>query len=344
MQGFRARRPRLTEARYLSILLPVPMASPFSSLVRRVLSFATRHPWAVLAVTGAAVRALRLLRDAPRDRHGPHEPSSEGRRSHPPCGALRRDGGETDVLVVAIRGTDLFRLDALGAFSGAIDAIAALPGITSIISPFSLPTFQRAADGRLQILPLSEGREAPRDEAALAAYVARVKATRYAENLVVSDDGGLLACFVQVETGRDPAPVLDGVRRAMDGIDLEGVTTHVTGANRVRGAHAILPWTRRRPPARARDGGHSLLLLARVPDGARRVPAPLGGAPGHALVRGAHGPARSEAHPGLRRGPAAHPHLRQRVRDLRDERILPDEPPPRAAGRSARGSTKRSAT
>ncbi|MCX7029539.1 MAG: MMPL family transporter [Spirochaetes bacterium] len=205
------------------------MNSAFSSVVRRLLSFATRHPWPLIAATGAvtvlcAFFATRLEIDT--DLSGLLPKDAEVTR------LVEHYGGkvaETDVLVIAIRGPDLLRLDALGAFSDAIDAIAVMPGVTAVISPFSLPTFQRAADGRLQVVPLSEGRKAPRDEAGLAAFEARLSATRYARNLVVSPDGGLLACFVQVEAKRDPTPLLAEVRRAMDGIDLEGVTTHVTG-------------------------------------------------------------------------------------------------------------------
>jgi predicted RND superfamily exporter protein len=205
------------------------MNSPFSSLVRRLLSFATRHPWPVIAATAALSAILgffatRLQIDT--DLAGLLPQNAEVTR------LVERYGGtvaQTDVLVVALRGRDLLRLDVLGGFSDAIDAIAGMPGVTGIISPFSLPTFQRSADGRLQVVPLAEGRTAPRDEAGLAAFKARLAATRYARNLVVSDDRGMLACFVQVETVRDPAPLLAGVRRAMDGIDAEGVTTHITG-------------------------------------------------------------------------------------------------------------------
>ncbi|MCK7490752.1 MAG: hypothetical protein MZW92_02420 [Comamonadaceae bacterium] len=52
------------------------MRGTLASLTRRSPSFATRHPWPVLAVTAARDGPLRLRRDAPRDRHRPHRPSA----------------------------------------------------------------------------------------------------------------------------------------------------------------------------------------------------------------------------------------------------------------------------
>jgi predicted RND superfamily exporter protein len=233
MQGFPALRrgvaARLTAFRRLPILLPAPMNGAFGPLARRALSISTRHPWAVLAATAAltvffAFFATRIQIDTDLANLLPKD--AEVNRT------IERYAGEaagSRLLVVAIEGEGLFDLGTLAGFSAALDAIAALPGVTGEITPFNLPTFQRSGDGRLQIAPLSTGRTAPADEAGLAGFRARLAATRYARNLVASADGQMLAAFVQVAAAADAADLMSGVRTAIERAARPGVATRVTG-------------------------------------------------------------------------------------------------------------------
>ena len=115
------------------------------------------------------------------------------------------DAAGNRLLVVAVEGDALFEPATLAGFSAALEAVAALPGVTGVVTPFNLPTFQRAADGRLQVVTLAPERVAPADAAGIAAFRSRLAATRYARNLVASADGTLLAAFAQVAPDADAA-------------------------------------------------------------------------------------------------------------------------------------------
>lgn len=200
------------------------------SLLSRILSFPRRHPWPVIAAT-AALSALfgffatRLRVDTDLANLLPKD--TEVYRLIERYGAGQAD---SSALVVAVRGDELFRPDVLAGFAETLEAIAALPGVTAVVSPFSLPTFRRSAEGRLEIVPLAEGGAAPRDAAGVAAFRARLAATRYARNLVVSADGTLLAGFVQVAVDADREILMRSVRAAMaPAASASAVTTHVTG-------------------------------------------------------------------------------------------------------------------
>lgn len=200
------------------------------SLLGRILSYPTRHPWPVIAATAAltavfAFFATRLRVDTDLANLLPKD--TEVYRLIERYGAGQAD---SSALVVAIRGDELFRPDVLAGFARSLDAIAALPGVTAVVSPFSLPTFRRSAEGRLEIVPLADGGAAPADAASVAAFRDRLAATRYARNLVVSADGTLLAGFVQVAVDADREALMRSVRAAMaSAAASSAVTTHVTG-------------------------------------------------------------------------------------------------------------------
>ena len=221
--------PALTGRRRLSILVHVFMSGPIESLARRLLTFSTRHPWFVLAATAAltalfAFGATRLAIDT--DLTGLLPQDAEVNRT---IARYAGDAAGTRLLVVAVEGDALFEPATLAGFSAALDAVAVLPGVTGVVTPFNLPTFQRAADGRLQVVTLAPDRAAPADPALIAAFRTRIEATRYARNLVASDDGTLLAAFVQVAPDVGAADLMDGVRSAMTAAKRPGVTVRVTG-------------------------------------------------------------------------------------------------------------------
>jgi uncharacterized protein len=205
------------------------MRGTLASLARRLLTFATRHPWPVLAVSAAltvlfAFGATRLAIDT--DLTGLLPADAEVNRT---IERYAGDAAGNRLLVVAVEGDSLFEPSTLAGFSAALEAIAALPGVTGIVTPFNLPAFQRAADGRLQVVTLAPERVAPADAAGIAAFRSRLAATRYARNLVASGDGTLLAAFAEVGPDADAAALMSGVRSALRAAEGPGVSVRVTG-------------------------------------------------------------------------------------------------------------------
>ncbi len=196
---------------------------------RAPLAFATRRPWAVVGVTTAItavalVFAARVRIDT--DLSSLLPKNAEVNRLIAEYGGPQAD---TPVLVVAVQGAGLFSPGVLGAFSGAIARISAIPGVVSVTSPFNLPGFSRSPSGAVEIGPLSPGGRAPADEAAARELRARLLATGYATNLVASKDGTLLAAFVATEPLADVASVVREAGAAMNAIRLPGVSTRLSG-------------------------------------------------------------------------------------------------------------------
>ncbi|MCX5730889.1 MAG: MMPL family transporter [Deltaproteobacteria bacterium] len=199
------------------------------SILHRVLSFSTRHAAVVVLLTLAVTGVFGFF--AARVRINPNVTSLLPEHSEASRLLAEYSGGKPspDVLVVAVRGPDLFSPDALQAFSRAIDAIAATPGILSVVSPFSLPGFRRAADGRLAVAPIADGGATPADAGAAAAFRERLFATGYARNLVVSRDGTVLAALFQAERRTDHSPLMREVRSITDSLERPGMTVLVSG-------------------------------------------------------------------------------------------------------------------
>ncbi len=221
--------PALTGSRRLFILFPVPMRGTLESLARRLLTFATRHPWPVLGATAvltvlSALGATRLAIDT--DLTGLLPEDAEVNRT---IARYAGDAAGNRLLVVAVEGDSLFEPATLAGFSAALEAIAAMPGVTGVVTPFNLPAFQRTADGRLQVVTLAPQRVAPADAAGIAAFRSRLAATRYARNLVASADGTLLAAFAEVGPGADAGVLMTGVRSALRSAERPGVSVRVTG-------------------------------------------------------------------------------------------------------------------
>jgi predicted RND superfamily exporter protein len=199
------------------------------SILHRVLFFCTRHALLVVLLTLAITVVFGFF--AARVRINPNVTSLLPEHSEASRLLAEYSGGKPspDVLVVAVRGPDLFSPDALQAFSRAIDAIAATPGILSVVSPFSLPGFRRAADGRLAVAPIADGGATPADAGAAAAFRERLFATGYARNLVVSRDGTVLAALFQAERRTDHSPLMREVRSITDSLERPGMTVLVSG-------------------------------------------------------------------------------------------------------------------
>lgn len=126
------------------------------------------------------------------------------------------------------KGDGIFAPENLAAFSEALEAIGALPGVTSSLTPFNLVSFGRGEGGRLAIQLMSPGGKAPSPEAA-ADFRARITGTRYARNLVVSQDGTMLIAFFQTERMGSFRGFMAGVDAISKAARARGLTPYVTG-------------------------------------------------------------------------------------------------------------------
>ncbi len=134
---------------------------------------------------------------------------------------------QPDVLVFAVTGDNLYAGASLAAYGNAVNAIAALPGVQSTITPFSLVSFGRES-GRLAIRPMSPGGGIPTDETA-AEFRDRLAQADYAQNLVVSRDGSMLISLFQVQSMGSFSGFMARVRPFTDSVRAAGLTPYVTG-------------------------------------------------------------------------------------------------------------------
>jgi predicted RND superfamily exporter protein len=200
-----------------------------TSIIHRILTFSTRRPWLVIGLALAATVvfaffAIRVRVDADYGNILPKDAEVNK--------LIREYGGVkagSQLLVIAIEGPELYTLPTLAAFAEAIDRIVAQPGITSVLSPFNLPSFARGEGGRLQVGPISKGGRPPADQAELAAFRQKLEATRLARNLVVAKDGSLLAAFFQAEKRDGYAGLMAEVRAVNAVLARPGITTRVSG-------------------------------------------------------------------------------------------------------------------
>ncbi len=147
---------------------------------------------------------------------------------------LREYGGDhasTDTLVLAVTadgsGGDVFTPARLSSFSDAVRAIAVIPGVQAAITPFNLVAFARES-GRLVMRTLSDGGVAPTPEA-LPDFRARLLATRYATNLVVSQDATMLIAYFSVAHGVNPQDMMRVVDPITNSLRGRGLVPYVTG-------------------------------------------------------------------------------------------------------------------
>jgi predicted RND superfamily exporter protein len=200
-----------------------------ASLLNRVLSFSTRHAMVIILLTAAITGVFAFF--AVRVRINPDLPSLLPEHSAARQLLVEYSGGKpaADILLVAVRGPDLFSPDALQAFSRTIDSILATPGILSVVSPFNLPGFRRAAGGRIALAAIADGGTPPADVGAAAAFRERLLGAGYARNFVVSGDGTVLAAFFQAARLTDYSPLMREVRSRTDALERPGTRVLVSG-------------------------------------------------------------------------------------------------------------------
>ena len=122
---------------------------------------------------------------------------------------------------------DIFSAASLSAYSEAVSAIAALPGVRSVVSPFNLIAFDRES-GRLSLKQMSPGGTVPAAEG-IPAFRARLSAARYANNLVVSSDATMLISYFETERMGSFKEFMGRVDAVAAGARARGLTPYVTG-------------------------------------------------------------------------------------------------------------------
>lgn len=202
------------------------------SLPDRMIRFAVQHALLVIIATFAATVVLGWF--ALKVKINPDLVSLLPKNSEVNK-ILKEYGGSTastDFVVLAVTadasGGDVFTPARLAAFSNAVNAISALPGVRSAISPFNLIVFVRES-GRLVMRPMSAGGSAPTPDA-LPDFRARLLSTRYATNLVVSADGTMLIAYFQVAHEVAPQDMMRLVDAVTDGLRSQGLVPYVTGS------------------------------------------------------------------------------------------------------------------
>ena len=202
------------------------------SLIRRLIAFACRRSIAVFAVTAVlsaffAFFATRLQVDPNVESLIPENAEIQALMDR-----YRQEGVSGEYLVVAVESADPFELDKLAAFGDVLDRLEALPEILPGITPFNLMSFEKQGS-RLAVVPMSQGREAPRSQEELGRFVARITTTPYAENLVISKDATVLAAFFPTGRIEDFAALMGEIRGIVAPLG-EQQTLSVSGCRRAR--------------------------------------------------------------------------------------------------------------
>jgi len=199
----------------------------FRSLPVRIIGFAIRHARIVVLLTFAASIVLAWFALKVKVNPDFFSLLPENAAINKVLKEYAGDVVQTDVLVFAVTGADVFSASSLAAYGEAVNAIAALPGVKSTISPFSLVSFGRE-NGRLAIRPMSPGGGAPTPDTA-AEFRGRLQATRYAKNLVVSADGTMLLSYFQTESMGSFKAFAARVDAITGTVKAAGLTPYVTG-------------------------------------------------------------------------------------------------------------------
>ncbi|TFG60682.1 MAG: hypothetical protein E4H36_11670, partial [Spirochaetales bacterium] len=133
-----------------------------------------------------------------------------------------------EYMMIAFESSNTLVLESLAALQDAVTRIEALQEVKSVISPFNLITFQK--DGkRLQIMPMSPGNRAPKNDEELEKFKDRLLKDPFAKKMVISEDGTVLSVVMSMLTVADPLNFMDRLDAALLGLD-DYYTVHVTGA------------------------------------------------------------------------------------------------------------------
>jgi hypothetical protein len=221
----------------------------------RLISFSLRHARAVVVLTVAATLVLGWF--ALRVKINPDFTSLLPRDAE--VNALLAEYGadevQADVLVFAVTAPsgDVLGDAELAAYGEAVEALAALPGVRSAVTPFNLVTFGGAL-GRLSFHLMSAGGTAPVPGAA-AEFRGRLAAARHARNLVVSSSARMLISYFETES-------LGSFRDFMAKVD--PITTAVRGAGLVPYVTGTVPLNVRTEYHLSRDAARLLTLAVLI--------------------------------------------------------------------------------
>ncbi|TFG64398.1 MAG: hypothetical protein E4H36_03150, partial [Spirochaetales bacterium] len=98
---------------------------------------------------------------------------------------------QAEYMMIAFESSNPLTLESLAALQDAVTRIEVLQEVKSVISPFNLITFQK--DGkRLQIMPMSPGNRAPKNDEELEKFKDRLFKDPFAKKMVISEDGTVL--------------------------------------------------------------------------------------------------------------------------------------------------------
>lgn len=128
-----------------------------------------------------------------------------------PAGAAAKPQEPTEALVLAVDSASPYELDKLRLLADVAARIAALPGVRSSLTPFSMLAFE--SDGR-RVLPrtIGPGGGAPSTQEELERFRERLASDLLAPGMVVSGDGKTLFCFFALRVVEDYSGILAEVR------------------------------------------------------------------------------------------------------------------------------------
>ena len=133
-----------------------------------------------------------------------------------------------DYLMVTAEAPDLFTLEKLAVFDGALQKISKLPGVQVGMTPFNYFTFEK--DGKkLAIVTMAEGGTVPTTEEELRIFRERIGRDAHARNLILSGDGKALCGLYPIDRLEDYGPLLEETERIIAPLIAAGIEAHVCG-------------------------------------------------------------------------------------------------------------------
>jgi len=171
--------------------------------MRRLLRFAVRHPWPVIAVV--AVVTIALLIALPRIEINTDFQSYID-HDDPAYVAMERAEerfGSGDVLMIALVAPEtIYDRALLAVIEEMTERLENLPGIDEVRTPLNTQMIEAAGDS-IEVGPLAPDEKAPRTEEELAAFRARVESNDTVVDILVSRDGSAANLLVNYKTSAD---------------------------------------------------------------------------------------------------------------------------------------------
>ena len=181
-----------------------------NKIIFRLVEFTQRHARPVIAVTAAVTLLLAWF--ALRIQVNPETATliPESPRVTKLMEKYGKSSVTTDYVVVSAQAPDLFTVEKLALFAGAIAGIEKVPRMHPGISPFNFITFRK--DGaRLAFGTMAEGELSPSTPEAAERFHQRLMSEPQARNLVISADGTALCALFPIDLSSDYRPELAAI-------------------------------------------------------------------------------------------------------------------------------------